>query len=139
MAPHHEPTLTATRAPPPHRISSWPFIYEPMHKIRTWAYPFTDLICTIDPITDAHRLMSLIHLWTKVHGLGLCIHKPNPRLFLKKNNSKNHRNPLDVVISQKDPFSLFYFHFSPCNFTKTSPNLSKIMFSFLKLCIYVLV
>jgi hypothetical protein len=45
---------------PTDRISSWLFIYEPMHEIRTRAYPFTDLIWTIDPITDAHRLMRLI-------------------------------------------------------------------------------
>jgi hypothetical protein len=93
MAPHREPIPAVARVPPHHRISSWPFIYEPTHEIRTWAYPFIDLIWTIDPVTDAHCLMSLIDLWTEVHGLGLCIRKPIPR-----HNSENHRSSLGIVI-----------------------------------------
>jgi hypothetical protein len=65
MAPHYEPAPAAARAPPPHRINSWPFICEPTHKIRTRAYPFADLTWTIDPVIDDHHLMKSMD---SVHG-----------------------------------------------------------------------
>jgi hypothetical protein len=60
MAAHREPAPIAIRAPPPHQINSWPLIYEPAREIRTRAYPFTDLIWTVNLVTDAHRLMNPI-------------------------------------------------------------------------------
>jgi hypothetical protein len=33
-----------------------------------------------------------------------------------------------AIILQKDPYSLFYLHFSPYNFTKTTLNFPKIIF-----------
>jgi hypothetical protein len=58
MVPRREPTPAATRVLPPQRINSWLFICEPMHEIRTNAYPFADLIWTTDPVIDGHHLMN---------------------------------------------------------------------------------
>jgi hypothetical protein len=57
MVSCHEPTPAAVRASPPHRINSLSFIYELTCEIRTRAYPFIDLIWTVDPVTDFHHLM----------------------------------------------------------------------------------
>jgi hypothetical protein len=81
MVPHREPPPIAARALPPHRISLWPFVYEPTHKIRSGAYPFADLIQIVDPVTDVHRLMNPCAGRPLNRGLGPRVHGHIPRLY----------------------------------------------------------
>jgi hypothetical protein len=68
MAPRCELAPTDARAPPPHQINSWPFVYEPTHEIRTRAYPFIDLIWTIDLVSGAKSMDSVYALVNLFHA-----------------------------------------------------------------------
>jgi hypothetical protein len=91
---------------------------------------------TLDHEANDPRLMMVRRPYVPgPRGLGSWNRRPDSHLFLKKNKAENRRNSLGAVILQKDPSSLFYLCFSPCNFPKTPSNFSKILFSFLKLFI----
>jgi hypothetical protein len=68
MVPRCELAPTDARAPPPHQINSWPFVYEPTHEIRTRAYPFIDLIWTIDLVSGAKSMDSVYALVNLFHA-----------------------------------------------------------------------